>query len=234
MSLIVYAVCRTGSFDPSLLPAGVGGGRVHAICTERCCAIFSEAGAGARTPTGADFKAFDRVVEGAHLMGPTLPVRYGTFFEDDAVLSRTLRQRGDELVERLARVAGCVEVHATVRRAPMVVTRPARTLVHATAGTGALKAETVAFDAFGATTEPAIEPSIIASRVAAELEPLAEAIRVENDGAMRTESVLRCLVRREMMHLLAGAFDDLREELGFEGRVGGASPCYTFATVALA
>ena len=50
---------------------------------------------------------------------------------------------------------------------------------------------------------------------------------------LRDAGVVRCLVKRTLAPLFVTSFEDLRETLAFEGRIGKASPCYSFATQAL-
>ncbi len=243
MSLLVYAVCRTGSLDPSLLPLGCDGQPVFAICTERATALFSENHTPKANASDADFEAYDRVIEAAHAQGATLPVRYGTHFSDDALLSRAIRHRSVQLTDGLARVDGKDEITITVQRAARVVTRSARVAspafahapVHATEGTGALKM--TGGGAGGGRSRTPVEPtSVLATfcrRDLADLRSLVEEVIVQDAGAIHDAGVMRCLVKHEFANLFITAFEDLRDELGFDGRIGKPSPCYSFATQTL-
>lgn len=56
----------------------------------------------------------DAVVEAAMRSGPTLPVRFGTTFEDTDPVLEVLRRQRPALRDRLERVRGCVELAVRV------------------------------------------------------------------------------------------------------------------------
>ncbi|MEM1422402.1 MAG: GvpL/GvpF family gas vesicle protein [Planctomycetota bacterium] len=239
MGLIVYAVCRTGGVDPAGLPRGCGGGAVHAVCTERVAALISERDEPFGRADDADFDSFDGVVGHAHAQGATLPVRFGTFFSDDALLSRGLRTIEDALVSRLCEVDGVSEIGVTLRQPTSVVTRPARVASPEPAvagfdGTGALKIPAPAQQTERALQAgPVEDPSYVLRHRLADLHAIAERTEVEDPIADAVGGSMRCLVRDGAIGRFRETFERLREEHGFDGRVGSASPCYHFATQTL-
>jgi Gas vesicle synthesis protein GvpL/GvpF len=68
---------------------------------------------GVRAEPGALWR-HEQVVEAAMEAGPTLPVRFGTTFEDDDALLTSLEREGRRLHRQLQRVAGCVELAVRV------------------------------------------------------------------------------------------------------------------------
>jgi hypothetical protein len=60
----------------------------------------------------------DAVVESAMRSGPTLPVRFGTTFEDAAPVLGVLRRQSSALRDQLERVRGCVELAVRVAVPP--------------------------------------------------------------------------------------------------------------------
>lgn len=243
MSLLVYALCRTGSLDPSALPPGLDGKEVYAICTEQVAGLFSELGREVGKASDAEFDAFDRVIEAAHEQGPALPVRFGTVYSDDALLSRAIRLRSFDLERQLARVDGMVELNVTLTgsmaRTQRVVTRRARVAspepVHATHGSSAVKTARPGSDGSDGVQREASEDIAIFCRTRlAELCEIAREVEIEGATALRSSGVMRCLVAREDVPAFEHAFAELQSAQGFEGRLGTPSPCYAFATQTLA
>lgn len=240
MGLIVYAVCRTGGVDPAGLPRGCGDEPVHAICTERVAALFSEREEPFGRATEAEFEAFDRVIGHTHASTSTLPVRFGTFYSDDALLSRKLRSVEDGLVSSLAQMDGVSEVSVTLHPTSSVVTRPARVASPAPVaagfdGTGALKASPAVEQGPAVPKRVVIEdPLHVLRHRLADLHAIAEKVEIDDPVASSAGGLMRCLVRDDALGVFAETFEQLREEHGFDGRLGSPSPCYHFATQTLA
>ncbi|GAB4545834.1 MAG: hypothetical protein Tsb0013_04020 [Phycisphaerales bacterium] len=242
MGLMVYGICRTGSVDTSDLPRGCDGRPVYQVCTERTAALFSEGHDPKPRASASEFEAFDGVIESAHRQGPILPVRYGTLFQHDGLLTRAVRHADDRLVRELLKVDGMSELTLTLRRAARVVTRVTQVAsrvpagVH-TDGTGALALGRGSGGGGARKAPPASGDgealALLMRRDLADLHALAEAISIDDVHPIEGGAVMHCLLRTNTINLFRTAFEDLRDELGFEGRLGAPSPCYHFATQTL-
>lgn len=108
--VVVYGVVRSGiSLDGA--PSGLGGAAVQLAESDDLAALVSAVGDGDLRARRRDVMAHARVLEHALASSPVLPLRFGTVFEDeDAVVSRLLVARRDELRALLARFEGRVEL----------------------------------------------------------------------------------------------------------------------------
>ena len=237
MGLMVYAVCRTGAIDPAELPTGCRGGRVHAICTERTTALFSPLDEPVARASEADFASFDGVIARAHALTATLPIRFGAFFSDDGLLSRAMRHADTRLVDGLQAVDGRSEVSVTIPAPSPVVTRPARVAspapVEAAFEGSAARSLPVAAPRDPVRTSE-VEPQYVLRHHLAALHEIAERVVIEDPVASAAGGLMRCMVRDQDLCGFREAFEDARQEHGFVGRIGEPSPCYHFATHALA
>jgi hypothetical protein len=106
--LYAYCVRRAGEPGPEPGLKGVGGAPVELVEAEGL-GLWVSAG-GAPPPMVERLREHDRVVRAALRSATPLPIRFGTRFADDAAARETLRERRDEFLAGLERVAGRVEM----------------------------------------------------------------------------------------------------------------------------
>ncbi|HEX6053922.1 MAG TPA: GvpL/GvpF family gas vesicle protein [Gemmatimonadaceae bacterium] len=106
--------------DPQAVPpdlTGVDGAEVRSLSATGLTAWVSDVDEVPVSSTLARVKAHDAVCAAAMGSGETpLPIRFGQTFTDDAAAATAIAGRRPTLRERLARVAGCVEVRVVVSR----------------------------------------------------------------------------------------------------------------------
>jgi gas vesicle protein GvpL/GvpF len=117
MRMTTYLYCIRSDADE--LPAGlvgVDGTAVHTIGAAGMTAWVSKV-PGPMEPTVDRVRAHDAVCAAAMREGETpLPIRFGQTFNDDSAAEVAIVSRQGTLRERLARVAGCVELRVVVKR----------------------------------------------------------------------------------------------------------------------
>lgn len=99
------------------LPAttGIGGAELQTVDTEALSAVCSSH---EHTDLGLDAQSawdHERVVESLMELGPVLPARFGTTFQDEEAVGRALSRELEALECGLARVCGCVELAVRIR-----------------------------------------------------------------------------------------------------------------------
>jgi hypothetical protein len=106
--------------DPRAVPpdlTGLDGVPVRAIYATGLTAWVSDVGHVPVVSTVERVRAHDTVCAAAMEAGETpLPIRFGQTFADDAAAASAIATRRPALRERLARVAGCVELRVVVSR----------------------------------------------------------------------------------------------------------------------
>ena len=108
MSLLLYGIVDTGGKGPS--GAGLDGGPLRGVVEEPLLAVVSEhAGAGPE-PSAATLRAYERIVRRLMDRDAILPARFGSVLDDEPEVHALLRRRRDDLVARLRRVRGAVEI----------------------------------------------------------------------------------------------------------------------------
>lgn len=107
-----YLYClRNDSVAPPHGCTGVDGERVRALDAAGLMAWVSDVGDSRLAATVERLRAHDRVCSAALAAGETpLPIRFGQTFATDHAAVQAIGSRRSVLVERLARVAGCVEL----------------------------------------------------------------------------------------------------------------------------
>lgn len=106
--------------DPRGVPlelTGLDGIPVRAIYATGLTAWVSDVADARVAPTVERVRAHDAVCAAALVAGETpLPIRFGQTFADDGAAASAIASRRPALRERLARVAGCVELRVVVSR----------------------------------------------------------------------------------------------------------------------
>jgi hypothetical protein len=134
MATYLYCVRSDALFPPDTL-LGLDGERVRALRAGDLLAWVSDVGT-TSVPADVDrLRTHDAVCAAAMDAGDTpLPVRFGQAFADDIAAVDAVVARQSELLGRLGRIAGCVELRVVIRRGrgmdspdPEVDQTPART-----------------------------------------------------------------------------------------------------------
>jgi hypothetical protein len=128
MSLLVYGILETNELDttgldtswldPSGLDSswldtpGVGleGRPLRAISEGPLVAVVSDQTGPDPTPTPAAVTSYERIVRRLMERGPVLPAQFGSVLADEAGVRGLLRRRRKDLMGRLDRVRGAVEI----------------------------------------------------------------------------------------------------------------------------
>ncbi len=225
MGILVYAVARTGGIDAAALPSGCGGLPVSVVCTERLSAIISDEPSVALTE--ADTIAHDAVVRAAHLQSTVLPLRAGTLFEHDAMLSRTMRHASIRLLEDLERFHGCCEIALRVARSPRVVVRA---LQRARVAAGAESWASMAADWDAPHEHEGFDLERLCADELGDLRALSDRCRVEPGGRNEETGVLRYLVKQTDAETFVRTAELLRRSCDLETSISEPMPCFGFAT----
>lgn len=106
--LHAYCVRRAGEPGPEPGMTGVGGAPVERVEAEGL-GLWVSGGSGA-PPMVERLREHDRVVRAALRSATPLPIRFGTRFADEAAAIEALRERREDFLAGLERVAGRVEM----------------------------------------------------------------------------------------------------------------------------
>ena len=110
--ITLYCLRRLGDPPPPDGLVGIGGAAVRVVREGMMAAWVSEGSSPAADVTSV--RAHDAVVRSALRSATPVPARFGTVFTDEAELSASLRERGEELWAALERVQGRVEMGVVV------------------------------------------------------------------------------------------------------------------------
>jgi hypothetical protein len=108
MSLLVYGIAAAGDIDMS--GVGFDGRPLRAVSEGRLVAIVSDQDGQDPQPTHAALSAYELTVRQLMEGGAILPAQFGSVIEDDERVRGLLRRRCDDLMARLERVRGAVEI----------------------------------------------------------------------------------------------------------------------------
>jgi Gas vesicle synthesis protein GvpL/GvpF len=108
MSLLVYGIVEA----PGSGPYGVGlyGQPLHAVVEGPLAAVVSDGFGSSPEPTAAALSAYEQTVRRLMDRGAVLPTQFGSVVEDETAVRQLLRRRRKDLVARLRRVRGAVEI----------------------------------------------------------------------------------------------------------------------------
>jgi hypothetical protein len=108
MSLLVYGILEAAEADPSGF--GLDGRPLRAVVEGPLVAVVSDQDGRDPTPTPEALSAYEQTVR--HLMeqGAILPAQFGSVVDDEAGVRALLRRRRRDLLARLQRVRGAVEI----------------------------------------------------------------------------------------------------------------------------
>lgn len=154
MSLVVYGIVEADGAAVS--GEGLDEQPLSEVTDGPLAAVVSEQHGAHREPTAAALSAYEQTVR--HLMGhgAILPAQFGSVLDDEAAVRALLRRRREDLLARLRRVRGAVEIGLRARWCGEGRTRPA---TRPQSGTSYLRDR--------------LERRQSARRVASELDPLA-------------------------------------------------------------
>jgi hypothetical protein len=107
MSLLVYGIIEAGSHASGL---GLDGQPLREVVEGPLIAVVSDQDGRDTVPTPEALTAYEQTVR--HLMdhGAVLPAQFGSVVDDEAGVRGLLRRRRKDLVARLERVRGAVEI----------------------------------------------------------------------------------------------------------------------------
>jgi hypothetical protein len=108
MSLLVYGIVAAGEVDP--WGRGLGNQPLHGITDGPLEAIVSDHGDRPPEPTAAGLRAYERTVRGLMDRGAILPAQFGSVLADADAVRAFLRARRHDLLGRLERIRGAVEI----------------------------------------------------------------------------------------------------------------------------
>lgn len=108
MSLLIYGIVEAAGDRPS--GEGLGGRPLQGVADGPLLAVVSEHDGADPEPTAAALSAYDRAVRRLMGRGAILPARYGSVLEDEPSIRGLLRRRREDLLARLCRVRGAVEI----------------------------------------------------------------------------------------------------------------------------
>ena len=116
MATYLYCVRSDAVFPPDAL-LGLDGERVRAVPAGDLHAWVSDVGSTSVPASVERLRAHDAVCAVAMEAGDTpLPVRFGQVFADDIAAADAVATRHGELLARLGRIAGCVELRVVITR----------------------------------------------------------------------------------------------------------------------
>ena len=120
MSLLLYGIAETDGEGP--FGTGLDGGPLRGVVEESLLAVVSEHAGAAPEPSAATLTAYERIVHRLMDRGAILPARFGSVLDDEPEVRALLRRRREDLVARLRRVRGAVEI--SLRASWREATRP--------------------------------------------------------------------------------------------------------------
>ncbi|HJS94813.1 MAG TPA: GvpL/GvpF family gas vesicle protein [Solirubrobacteraceae bacterium] len=108
MSLLVYGIVEATSGEPR--GVGLDGRSLHAVAEGPLAAVVSNHLGDRVEPTPDALSAYEQTVRRLMERGAVLPARFGSVLEDASAVLELLRRRRKDLVARLQRVRGAVEI----------------------------------------------------------------------------------------------------------------------------
>ena len=108
MSLLVYGIVEAHDADTSGF--GLEGRRLRAIVEGPLVAVVADQDGGDPEPTPASLRSYERTVRWLMERGPVLPAPFGSVVDDEPGLRGLLRRRRRDLLARLHRFRGAVEI----------------------------------------------------------------------------------------------------------------------------
>lgn len=124
MSLLVYGIVQTGDVDG--FGRGLDNRPLFGITEGPLEAIVSDQEGRAPEPSAAALREYERTVRGLMDRGTILPAQFGSVLPDEDAVRGLLRSRRRDLLSRLRKVRGAVEIglRASWREAASVVLDP--------------------------------------------------------------------------------------------------------------
>lgn len=120
MRLLLYGIVETDGEGPS--GTGLYGGPLRGVVEEPLLAVVSEHAGTAPEPSANTLTAYERIVSRLMDRGAILPARFGSVVDDEPEVRALLQRRRDDLLARLRRVRGAVEI--SLRASSREATRP--------------------------------------------------------------------------------------------------------------
>jgi hypothetical protein len=108
MSLLVYGIVETDGRGPS--GVGLGGRPLHGVADGKLLAVVSEHDGADPEPTAAAVRMYERTIRRLMARCAILPARFGSVLEDEPAVRELLHRRREDLLARLRRVRGAVEI----------------------------------------------------------------------------------------------------------------------------
>jgi hypothetical protein len=108
MSLLVYGIVEATSGEPR--GVGLDGQSLHAVAQGPLAAVVSNYFGDRVEPTPDSLSAYEETVRRLMDRGAVLPAQFGSVLEDETAVHELLRRRRRDLVARLQRVRGAVEI----------------------------------------------------------------------------------------------------------------------------
>jgi hypothetical protein len=108
MSLLVYGIAEADDIDTCGF--GLDGRPLRAVAKGPLVAVVSDQDDRDLEPTAAALRAYERTVHRLMERGAILPAQFGSVLDDEAGVRGLLRQRRKDLLARLERVRGAVEI----------------------------------------------------------------------------------------------------------------------------
>lgn len=108
MSLLVYGIVEADGREPS--GEGLNGRPLRGVAEGSLLAVVSDHDGARPEPTAAALTAYERTVGRLMERGAILPARFGSVLENECEVRALLRRRHRDLLARLRRVHGAVEI----------------------------------------------------------------------------------------------------------------------------
>jgi gas vesicle protein GvpL/GvpF len=108
MSLLVYGIVEAAGSDPSGL--GLDGQSLRQVVEGPLAAVVSDLPEGPPEATAGAVTDYERTVRGLMDGGAVLPAQFGSVLDDEGAVRELLRRRRKDLLTRLHRVRGAVEI----------------------------------------------------------------------------------------------------------------------------
>jgi hypothetical protein len=113
MSLLLYGIVEAAWESPP--DEGLDGRPLRSVAEGPLLAVVSDHDGTDPEPTAAAMTAYERIVRGLMDHGAILPARFGSVLEDEPEVRALLRRRRKDLIARLRRVRGAVEIGLRAR-----------------------------------------------------------------------------------------------------------------------
>jgi hypothetical protein len=108
VSLVVYGIVESGDAEPD--GRALDGRRLYGLTEGPLAAIVTVHGDRAPEPSAAALHVYERTVRWLMDRGAILPAQFGSVLPDEDAVRALLRSRRDEMLGRLGRVRGAVEI----------------------------------------------------------------------------------------------------------------------------